>query len=461
MIFKISKRSEVFIPECSSSLMVKRLLASQVRADDSVDMSEEIALLNALLSDAKTLYLRKAFFLKKKRVLNRLDDILIRSTSAVSQYGNTRKAYLVLVRELIAYIGELESYERLLTMKNCLKKVGIISKIYQESSCDGIIDKTLQQDVNSGYWRYLMAAIGVVFYLAVSFFAGPLWLSVVANGIFAGSACYMTSFIFSGIKNIFNVRACLPYALLGHFKTQFSVMKSNDPSAHVSAWMAIDGQKDAQFFTPVFIVTAVILSTFAHFYAWPFVLIILFAPLLQFFIEPLTHCSKGKEPSLSKQLNHYQRIGLSKMYLTKQERINWLRNIQRSRWSNRSIFIMNALVLGGVIASGFFYSHLPFAILTIFMNVVCPVTLLLGASVFVMGAAIYLKKNQNTILDNRFKIQFDNSTTASFVHAKKERPFYYTEWLFRSDLSGDKHRDKIQAVKQNVYAETQQVKNLP
>lgn len=428
MIFKKNKTRSVRVQHQASTRLISYLLCQQEKQERQVDKADIDELIGAL-ERANSCYQSRIWWTKKAEHIVKL-NALVESYKRLKQSApplNLKQ----LLQPVLEFIAMLESESASSLMLADLAKANVMAIIYERREFRGEIDKELQGTVNQSYWQNVLAALGVVFYLLTAIAFPYRGLMIAAGTIFSGSCAYLSTSLSTGIESLISSGTSMPYMLLGHNFTQLSVMKSNDRKAQAAAWMAITANSRSHISQVIFMSVTLALSLFLSFHAWPLIVMMLISPLMQLGVECVLPLCCDKKSVLEDYLNHYQKQGVQAMHLTNDEKKAWLRCLKRKELSQKAFYLSTALSLTSLSLATVFSTHLPFVFLTVFINSVVPVTIAATVVGVIFLAAVYLKKNQDKQVVNRYALNFEKAPdTTSAQDVESKEVFHYTKWLF-------------------------------
>ncbi|WP_147373412.1 hypothetical protein [Legionella taurinensis] len=101
----------------------------------------------------------------------------------------------------------------------------------------GQIDNSgLRGSLKFGIIVSILSILAILGFAALSFFAAPLVLTVIAGAFFAGGMVFLMAMGYGIFNDLLGAKSNLPYFMLGHQRQQHSMIQSNKPAAQGIAW---------------------------------------------------------------------------------------------------------------------------------------------------------------------------------------------------------------------------------
>ena len=300
-----------------------------------------------------------------------------------------------------------------------LKSVGLKKFVFHQSQLKG--EELPQNDIlkvllRNGFIGVGVSSLFIALFVATSFVAMPAWLTVVASGLFTGSAVYLSGLLYGVINDIFATKMNLPYFLLGHQPQQRSLLKTNDPYAQGIAWGV------AATFGPVvvaaiaFAVVGAVTAAFAPLATFTLPLMMVMMPLIAVGAE---FYAKKRVEEIPNELNvdaifyytnDYQSEGIHNMCPTSKEKASWFANSDRNVFGFTKVPFIGLGALGLLVGLSVFSGILPAALVTsTLLTTIVPAVFAATGVLALTVSGIYMYFNKDTQIDNRYKLNWEGT----------------------------------------------------
>lgn len=433
MIFRAPKFKQPTPFDGTTARLIHRLYdLNYVKKEE--DETAKITLLQVSLQLAFAAYSRRSFLLIRRQDKRRLAAIIANCERITNQYGYSSTALRQIQSQVGVFIAELESRLFSPFLLKDLHESGVLSCVYEEPTLPIITDYGLQRLVNKSYWNFLIALCGVLFYTVLACLNPPFFLQVIANGALAGGVVVINGFSGGLYESQSSAKYALPSLILGVNYHRYSMMRSNDKSAQLSAWAAIKARERSYHMAFVFAITSTILSVFFPFNPWTLTVLLMATPIASWVTERVLSLHRHHPEQLTNRLNDYQRQGVEAMHLCDEEKKAWLANIDRDKLHWRKSFGLHALALPLLVVSCVLSSHMPVFCFTFFLNAVVPATIVLTVALLVVISAVYLKRHQDVVHHNRFALDLQPKKSIEDSLPKEEyekEQHYGMHWLYQ------------------------------
>lgn len=300
-----------------------------------------------------------------------------------------------------------------------LNSVGLKKFVFHQSQLKG--EELPQNDIlkvllRNGFIGVGVSSLFIALFVATSFVAMPVWFTVVASGLFTGSAVYLSGLLYGVINDIFATKMNLPYFLLGHQPQQRSLLKTNDPYAQGIAWGI------AATFGPVvvaaiaFAVVGAVTSAFAPLATFTLPLMMVMMPLIAVGAEFYAQQRVEEIPNeldvddIFYYTNYYQMEGLHKMCPTSKEKASWFANSDRNVFGFTKVPFIGLGALGLLVGLSVFSGILPAALVTsTLLTTIVPAVFAATGVLALTVSGIYMYFNKDTQIDNRYKLNWEGT----------------------------------------------------
>lgn len=378
--------------------------ATAASVQSSFSNSEQVAILLQILHQETKLNTK----------CNELILIAINEIESSNEQADTKLIYAK--KRITQLIAELEDHSHGQPTLSRLDRAGLNKFLFRNAQLKGIElpeDDGLKILLKSGFIGVAISALFIALFIATSFMAAPAWLSVIATGLFTGSATYLSGIIYGVVNDIFATNMNLPYFLLGHQPQQKSLLKTNDPIAQGIAWGVAATFGPVVAASVVFAVIGSITAAFVPLATFTLPIIMLAMPLIaagaEFYAKQrVVEIPQEQDVNLILYYtNLYQRKGLEFMCPTSKEKAAWFANSDRNVFGFFKVPFIGAgalvLLVGLSAASGL----LPAALFSSsLLSVVLPASFAMIGVVTLSAAGIYMHANKDTQLDNRYKLHW-------------------------------------------------------
>lgn len=386
---------------------VQNLLSSDAK---KMTEDQQIYLLYAILEDAKQPL--NSQLEQDKNIIT-----LISSCQETLERGGSLGPARDNVNKLIAILEQTEGGQSTL---NHFKQNGVYRILYRNPRMHGQQlpqNDALNQLLRAGFTGVGISAVIVAFFVATTLIGGaPFWLTAVSAGLFTGASAYLSGILYGVVNDLFATRANLPYFLLGHQPQQKSMLRTNDKIAQGIAWGVAATFPLVALASVLFAVVATTTAFFVPLATFLLPAMMVAMPLIAIGAEMYARkMTKANEENygdnlynISFYLNEYQREGLNLMCQTRQELAAWKANSDRNVFGFHRVPLIGAGALVGFVGLSVLSAFIPavlFASPIIAMAVPAAFAGLATLSLAVGG--IYTYVNRNTLLDDRYRMEFD------------------------------------------------------
>lgn len=257
-----------------------------------------------------------------------------------------------------------------------------------------------------------ISAICITAFTLVSLYTAPLWLSIIATGLFAGAVTYLSGLLYGFINDLFAVNMNLPYFLLGHNPNQFTVFKSNKPLVQATTWgfLATFGLTipAAIIFTIAISITAIFVPIATFILPALIILMPIVTLAAEWFAQRSKKALLNNLPITDwneSGLNESQVEALEIMAPTREAKASWYANSSRNLFGYACVPLIGVASLATIITISALNSALPAilfssALFATFMPVGFAAVVLIA----LVTVGIYTHYNKNKIIDNEYKL---------------------------------------------------------
>lgn len=285
----------------------------------------------------------------------------------------------------------------------------------------GQIDNSgLRGSLKFGIIVSILSILAVLGFAALSFFAAPFILTVIAGAFFAGGMVFLMAMGYGIFNDWLAAKSNLPYFMLGHQRQQHSMIESNKPGAQAIAWGIAAVAPLAFPAAILFFVTALIAGFFVPtaLFILPVMAIVL--PLVVIIADVVARRKKkvymaGEDEcklasrewdSFGLALNAYQKEGLKSMSNTVEEKAAWFANSDRNVIGFKYVPILAVVSLVAFATLTGVSTLLPAVIFGTIMSTILPVSAGVLLALAITAALIYLAVNHKKQDDNQYKLDF-------------------------------------------------------
>lgn len=377
------------------------------------------------ISPKQQLHFLKQLFakLKAETKLNETDAAFINQIEQVlNRYNQSNYQQQELhdtIRSIKQIIQTIESTNKESALLSSFHKQGIYRMFYHQSVIKGIDDTGLLGTLlNNGFIGVGISALAILLFTVTSLVGAPIWISVIANALFASSVTYLGALVYGVVNDLFATKSNLPYFLLGHQPQQTSLLRTNDPAAQGVAWGVAATFGPALIASIAFGVATVITASFVPIATFVFPALFVAMPLIawaadryakrkaQYYVThghdyygDLTHTWLGS--------NSYQYQGLKLMAAHKEDKAAWLANSDRNLFGFTKVPLIGLGTLAALITLSAVHMYLPAILFSTLLATALPAAFAVAAVVFLAAAGTYMYVNRNKQIDNRFKLAFE------------------------------------------------------
>jgi hypothetical protein len=386
-------------------------LQNLTSSDRKMTEAQQIYLLDAILEDAKQALNQRLE--QDEEIYQLISDC----QEPLKEQGGELSIARDNVSKLIALLEQMDGGQSTL---DHFKKNGVYRILYRNPRMLGQQlpqDDVLNQLLRVGFTGVGISAVIIAFFVATTLIGGaPFWLTAVSAGLFTGASTYLSGILYGVVNDLFATKANLPYFLLGHQNQQKSVLRTNDKIAQGIAWGVAATFGPVVLAAILFTVVATTTAFFAPLATFVLPVMMVAMPLIavgaEIYARKMTKVNEEKWGqriySLGAYLNDYQEKGLNLMCQTPQELAAWLANGDRNRFGFHRVPIIGAAALVGFVGLSALSALLPpvlFASPIIAMAV--PAVFAGVAFLSLAAGGIYTYVNRNTLLDDRYRMEFD------------------------------------------------------
>ena len=354
--------------------------------------------------------------------VSRERELLANTIAAIeaTQEANKRRYAKNRITRLIA---ELEQSSQGLHVIARLEAAGLKKMLFHNSQIKGVElpeDDILKQVLRNGFIGVGVSTLFIALFVATAFVAAPAWLSVIATGLFAGGVTYLSGILYGVVNDLFATKMNLPYFLLGHQPQQRSLLKTNDPYAQGIAWGVAATFVPVVIAAIVFAIVATITAAFVPLATFTLPLMMIAMPLIAVGAELYARRRVAEIPSeldvndVLYHTNNYQCNGLESMCPTQTEKAAWFANSDRNLFGFTKVPLIGVvalvLLVGLSVASGL----LPAVLVgSAVVTTIIPAGFALAAALSLGVAGCYMQFNKDRQIDNRYKLNWDNTSEIS------------------------------------------------
>ncbi|WP_133135643.1 hypothetical protein [Legionella rowbothamii] len=370
--------------------------------------AQQIYLLHAILEDAKQALNQN---LEQD---NKIHQLISDCQEPLKEQEGQLSAARDNVNKLIALLEQMDGGQSTL---DHFKKNGVYRILYRNPRMLGQQYDGLNPLLRAGFTGVGISAVIVAFFVATTLIGGaPFWLTAVSAGLFTGASTYLSGILYGVVNDLFATKANLPYFLLGHQDEQKSMLRTNDKIAQGIAWGVAATFPPVVLASILFTVVATTTAFFAPLATFILPVMMVAMPLIaigaEIYARKMTKVNEEKWGyrlyELGSYLNGYQEQGLKLMCQTPQELAAWLANGDRNRFGFHRVPIIGVAALVGFVGLSALSALLPpvlFASPIIAMAV--PAVFAGVAFLSLATGGIYTYVNRNTLLDDRYRMEFD------------------------------------------------------
>ncbi|QRN02586.1 hypothetical protein GH742_01130 [Legionella sp. MW5194] len=301
----------------------------------------------------------------------------------------------------------------------------------------GQIDNSgLRGSLKFGIIVSILSILAILGFAALSFFAAPFVLTVIAGALFAGGMVFLMAMGYGILNDLLGAKSNLPYFMLGHQPQQHSMIQSNKPAAQGIAWGIAAVAPLAFPAAILFFVTALIAGFFVPtaLFVLPVMAIVL--PLVVIIADVVARRKKKiymageDEYRLAHQqwndfqdgLNEYQRDGLTEMSNTVEEKAAWFANSDRNVIGFKYVPILAVVSLVAFATLTGVSTLLPAVMFGTIMSTMLPVGVGVLLALAITAALVYLAVNHNKQEDNQYKLDFPNPDAPDETQSDAKQP---------------------------------------
>lgn len=280
----------------------------------------------------------------------------------------------------------------------------------------GEINPDMQKMLKRGIIAAILAALGIIGFAALSFFAAPFVLTVIATALFTGSMVYMFGIGYGILNDIFACRKNLPYFTLGHQNWQKGLIKSNKIGAQAVAWGILATADLSLIAAAVFTVATLVAGFFVPIALFILPVMALVIPLM---VLGANYYANKKEKAMlaedlgyadydweSFRLNSYQIERLNEMCPTREDKAAWFANGARNGFGYKTVPLFGVVGLASVITLSAVSPFLPAILFGAVASAFVPAALGLVVVAAIATALIYLAVNHDKQINNKYALQY-------------------------------------------------------
>ncbi|PUT38721.1 ABC transporter ATP-binding protein [Legionella taurinensis] len=282
----------------------------------------------------------------------------------------------------------------------------------------------------------ILSILAILGFAALSFFAAPLVLTVIAGAFFAGGMVFLMAMGYGIFNDLLGAKSNLPYFMLGHQPQQHSMIQSNKPAAQGIAWGIAAVAPLAFPAAILFFITALVAGFFVPTALFVLPVMAIVIPLIVIIADVVARRKKKiytagtDEYQLAHQpweafqgsLNEYQVDGLMEMSNTVEEKAAWLANSDRNVIGFKYVPILAVISLVTFATLTGVSTLLPAVMFGAIMSTILPVSAGVLIALAITAALIYLAVNHKKQDDNQYKLDFPNADAPDEPKSESTQP---------------------------------------
>ncbi len=359
----------------------------------------------------------------------RYDRVQLEFAELDKKEFNKAKKLQAMISATKKFIEDLERAGQSQALLETCKENKLYRIIYHLPVHQGIDDQSgLMSSLKAGFVGVGISAALVLFFAATVFLAAPAWLTVIATGLFVAASTYLSALLYGVVNDLFATKSNMPYFMLGHQEQQRSLIRSNNPVVQGIAWGVAATFGPALLASIVFAIAVSITAAFVPIATFVVPVLFMSMPLIAWGTDRYAkrqaqvYLQHPQLDSIRLGSNPYQMNALDTMSATKEEKAAWAANSDRNLFGFTKVPLIGLGALAGIITLSAVHVFLPAVVFSTILSIACPIAFAAFACIALLVAGIYLYKNKDRQIDDRFKLAFDTVPSA-------EQQLYFDEDL--------------------------------